>query len=229
VQGVGGVIPHPPEFLAHLREFCDRTGALLIFDEILTGMGRTGPMWAFEESGVVPDVLLAGKGLASGYPISLIASRREILDRLPFGGPGAGASTFASGNLACAAGAATLGLLEDGTVLANARAVGASMLAALDELKERHRIIGDVRGRGLLLALELVADRRTKEKVAPPVVRRLLLALARRGVLVAGGGHILRITPPLVIEEALALRGVELVDQALSEVEAEVEAEVGRS
>ncbi|HEV3400404.1 MAG TPA: aspartate aminotransferase family protein, partial [Acidimicrobiales bacterium] len=208
VQGVGGVIPHPPEFLAHLREFCDRTGALLIFDEILTGMGRTGPMWAFEESGVLPDVLLAGKGLASGYPISLIASRREILDKLPFGGPGAGASTFASGNLACAAGAATLGLLEDGTVLANARAVGASMLQALEELKERHPMIGDVRGRGLLLALELVANRQTKEKIAPPVVRRLLVALARRGVLVAGGGHILRITPPLVIDEALALRGV---------------------
>jgi 4-aminobutyrate aminotransferase/(S)-3-amino-2-methylpropionate transaminase len=222
VQGVGGVIPHPPEFLAHLREFCDRTGALLIFDEILSGMGRTGPMWAFEESGVLPDVLLAGKGLASGYPISLIASRREILDKPPFGGPGAGASTFASGNLACAAGAATLGLLEDGTVLANARAVGASMLQALEELKDRHPMIGDVRGRGLLLALELVADRQTKEKVAPPVVRRLLLALARRGVLVAGGGHILRITPPLVIDEAMALKGVELVDQALAEVEAEV-------
>ncbi|HEX8769620.1 MAG TPA: aminotransferase class III-fold pyridoxal phosphate-dependent enzyme, partial [Acidimicrobiales bacterium] len=87
VQGVGGVIAHPPEFLAHLRSFCDRTGALLIFDEILCGMGRTGPMWAFEESGVVPDVLLAGKGLASGYPISLIASRREVLDAGPFGRP----------------------------------------------------------------------------------------------------------------------------------------------
>jgi 4-aminobutyrate aminotransferase-like enzyme len=96
------------------------------------------------------------------------------------------------------------------------------MLQALEELKDRHPMIGDVRGRGLLLALELVADRQTKEKVAPPVVRRLLLALARRGVLVAGGGHILRITPPLVIDEAMALKGVELVDQALAEVEAEV-------
>ena len=220
VQGVGGVIPHPPEFLSYLREFCDRTGALLIFDEILTGMGRTGPMWAFEESGVVPDVLLAGKGLASGYPVSLIASRRELLDQLPFGGPGAGASTFASGNLACAAGAATLGLLEDGVVLANARKVGASMLAALADLQERHPLIGDVRGRGLLLALELVTDRETKEKAPPAVVRRLLVALARRGVLVAGGGHILRLTPPLVITESMARRGVELLDQALAEVEA---------
>jgi acetylornithine/succinyldiaminopimelate/putrescine aminotransferase len=105
VQGVGGAIAHPPEFLAHLRELCDRTGALLIFDEILCGMGRTGTMWAFEGSGVLPDVLLAGKGLASGYPVSVIASRRELLDRPPFGQPGAGASTFASGNLACAAGA----------------------------------------------------------------------------------------------------------------------------
>ncbi|MGH9283931.1 MAG: aspartate aminotransferase family protein, partial [Acidimicrobiales bacterium] len=100
VQGVGGVIPFPPGFLAHLRALCDRTGALLVFDEILTGVGRTGPMWAFEATGVVPDVLLAGKGLAGGYPISLLASRREVLDAGPFGRPGAGASTFASGNLA---------------------------------------------------------------------------------------------------------------------------------
>lgn len=222
VQGVGGVILHPPEFLAHLRQFCDRTGALLIFDEILSGMGRTGPMWAFEESGVVPDVLLAGKGLASGYPVSLIASRREVLDHLPFGGPGAGASTFASGNLACAAGAATLGLLEDGKVLAQARRVGTTMLSGLRQLAERHPVIGDVRGRGMLLALELVADRQTKQKLPPPLVRNLLVGLARRGVLVAGGGHILRITPPLVLSETLAERGIDLVDQALSELESEV-------
>ena len=220
VQGVGGVIPHPPEFLAYLRQFCDRTGALLIFDEILSGMGRTGTMWAFEDSGVVPDVLLAGKGLASGYPISVIASRREVMDALPFGGPGAGASTFASGNVACAAGAATLRLMEDGSVLENARTVGAAMLAACKELQGRHPLIGDVRGRGLLLALELVADRETKQRAPPEVARRLLVALARRGVLLAGGSHILRVTPPLVIGEPMALRGVEILDEALSEVEA---------
>lgn len=219
VQGVGGAIVHPPAFLEHLREFCDRTGALLIFDEILTGVGRTGSMWAFEQTGVVPDVLLAGKGLASGYPVSLIASRREILDALPFGQPGAGASTFASGNLACAAGTATLGLLADGTVLEHARRVGEQMLAGLQELASRHPIIGDVRGRGLLLAVELVRDRGTRERVAPTVGRQLLAALARRGVLIAGGGPVVRITPPLVISEALVRRGLELFDEALAEVE----------
>ncbi len=219
VQGVGGVIPFPPEFLAHLRRLCDRTGALLIFDEILTGVGRTGPMWAFEASGVVPDVLLAGKGLASGYPISLIASRREVLDAGPFGRPGAGASTFASGNLACAAGVATLGMLDDGAVLENGRKVGAGMLAALRDLAGRHPIIGDVRGVGMLLALELVSDRAAKTPIAPHVARRLLEAMARRGVLVAGAGAVLRITPPLVISEAMALAGVAALDDALSEVE----------
>ncbi len=218
VQGVGGVIPFPPEFLAHLRALCDRTGALLIFDEILTGVGRTGPMWAFEASGVVPDVLLAGKGLGCGYPMSLIASRREVLDAEPFGRPGAGASTFASGNMACAAGVATLGLLEDGTILANGRAVGASMLAALRRLADRHRIIGDVRGAGMLMALELVSERATKTPVPPATVRRLVVALARRGVLVAGAGPVLRITPPLVITEEMALAGVALLDEALAEV-----------
>lgn len=221
VQGVGGAIVHPPAFLAHLREFCDRTGALLIFDEILSGVGRTGSMWAFEQTGVVPDILLAGKGLASGYPVSLIASRREILDTLPFGMPGAGASTFASGNLACAAGAATLGMLADGTVLDHARRVGAQMLEGLEELAGRHPVIGDVRGKGLLLAVELVRDRATRERVAPEVGRHLLGALARRGVLVAGGGPVVRITPPLVISEALARRGLELLDDAFTEVERE--------
>ena len=220
VQGVGGVIPFPAEFLAHLRRLCDRTGALLVFDEILTGVGRTGPMWAFEASGVVPDVLLAGKGLASGYPISLLASRREVLDAGAFGRPGAGASTFASGNLACAAGAATLGMLEDGSILANGRRVGASMLAALGQLATRHRIIGDVRGVGMLLALELVDDRTAKTPVAPATARHLLVALARRGVLVTGAGPVLRITPPLVITEDMALAGVALLDEALGEVEA---------
>ncbi|MGH9177200.1 MAG: aspartate aminotransferase family protein [Acidimicrobiales bacterium] len=220
VQGVGGVISFPPEFLAHLRELCDRTGALLVFDEILTGVGRTGPMWAFEATGVVPDVLLAGKGLAGGYPISLLASRREVLDGGPFGRPGAGASTFASGNLGCAAGEAVLALLEDGAVLANGRRVGAALLAALGDLAGRHRLVGDVRGVGMLLAVELVRDRATKEPVGPVVARRLVTALAQRGVLVAGGGSVLRITPPLVISEEMALVAVRLLDEALAEVEA---------
>jgi len=219
VQGVGGVIPVPPEFLAHLRAVCDRTGALLVFDEVLTGVGRTGTMWAFEQSGVVPDVLLAGKGLAGGFPISLIASRRELLDTGPFGRPGAGASTFASGNLACGAGKAVLDLLADGTVLANARQVGAVLRSGLEDLAPRHRLVGDVRGVGMLLALELVADRASKDPIGPPVARHLLLALAQRGVLVAGAGAVLRITPPLVLTEAQARQGLAILDDALTEVE----------
>jgi 4-aminobutyrate aminotransferase-like enzyme len=219
VQGVGGVIPHPPEFLAHLRDFCDRTGALLIFDEVLTGAGRTGTMWAFERSGVVPDVMIAGKGLGSGYPLSFIASRREVLDAGPFGRPGAGASTFASGNLACAAGAATLGMLADGSVLENAARVGDAMLGALRDVQARHRLVGDVRGVGLLIGVELVADRDTKSRPPPEIPRRLLVALARRGVLTSGAGPVLRITPPLVISERMALKAVALLDDALSEVE----------
>ena len=220
VQGVGGVIAFPPEFLAHLRALCDRTGALLVFDEILTGVGHHPGVLERPHGAGAPDVLLAGKGLACGYPISLIASRREVLDSGPFALPGAGASTFASGNVACAAGAAALSLLEDGAILANGRAVGAAMLAALGAVGERHRMVGDVRGVGMLMALDLVRDRATKEPIAPATARRLVLALARRGVLVAGGGAVLRVTPPLVIDEDMALAGVALLDEALTEVEA---------
>lgn len=221
VQGVGGVLPQPPGFLAHLREFCDRTGALLILDEVLTGAGRTGTMWAFEQAGVTPDVLVAGKGLASGYPMSLLASRREVLDAGSFGRPGAGASTFASGNLACTAGAATLGMLADGTVLAQARRTGERMLDALGDLQQRHPLVGDVRGAGLLLGVELVTDRQARTRPDPAVPRAVMTALARRGVLTASPGPVLRLSPPLVIPERLALRGIELLDDALTEVERE--------
>lgn len=227
VQGVGGVIPQPPEFLAHLREFCDRTGALLIFDEVLTGAGRTGSMWAFEQAGVLPDVLIAGKGLGSGYPMSLIAGRREVLDAGHFGRPGAGASTFASGNLACTAGAATLAMLADGTILARARNTGELMLSALRELQARHPIVGDVRGTGMLLGVELVTDRETRERPPPTVARALMTALARRGVLTASPGPVLRLSPPLVISEQLALRATELLGDALTEVEREFDIGTG--
>lgn len=220
VQGAGGVIPHPPEFLMVLREFCDRVGALLIFDEILTGAGRTGTMWAFEQSGVIPDILVAGKGLASGFPISLIASRPEVMAALPFGQPGGGATTFASSNLACAAGLATLELLKDGRTIQHARDLGNLLLEQLRLLQSEHPIIGDVRGSGMLIGVELVANRDTKQPVGPDVSRMLLQALAARGVLTVSGGPVLRITPPLVISEGLASRGVQILDGALSEVEA---------
>lgn len=219
VQGVGGVIEHPPEFLAHLRELCDRTGALLVFDEILTGAGRTGSMWAFERAGVVPDVLLAGKGLGSGYPMSVLASRPEVLGSGASARPGAGASTFAGGNLASAAGAATLALLEDGSVVANAKKVGSLMLEGLRAIQERHPLVGDVRGVGLLIGVELVAERSSKRRPPPEVPRELLIAMARRGLLGSGAAPVLRVTPPLVISEGLARRALSLLDDALSEVE----------
>jgi 4-aminobutyrate aminotransferase-like enzyme len=157
--------------------------------------------------------------VASGYPISLIASRREILDAGPFGQPGAGASTFASGNLACAAGQASLEMLADGRIVEQARRVGESMLAGLRDLQDRHPMIGDVRGVGMLMALELVTDRAAKTRISPATARRLLVALANRGVLTAGAAPIMRITPPLVMGEKMARRAIDLLDDALSEVE----------
>lgn len=221
IQGGGGIISHPPEFLKYMREFCDRTGALLIFDEILCGVGRTGRMWAFENSGVVPDILVAGKGLGSGYPMSLIATRREIMEAPPYGKPLAGATTFAGGNLACAAGVATLGLLQDGSLFEHVRQVGKAVWQALLEMKEQHRLIGDVRGEGLLLGVEFVSDRETKEPISTELAHKLLHSLTRRGVLTSSAVSVLRLTPPLVISETLALRALELLDEALTEIEAE--------
>ena len=205
VQGECGVWPIGDDVLSAARAACDRTGALLIFDEIQCGMGRTGSLWSFERGPVRPDAFTAAKSLASGLPVGALVARGDAADVLQ---PGDHGTTFGGGALVAAAALATLDLIDDERQLARVRALGERMQAGLEELRARGKL-ADVRARGLMLGADLAPDR---AGAAPKVVRD---ALASRLVLNATGPDTLRFLPPFVIEEADVDRVVEYLDTTL--------------
>ncbi len=219
LQGAGGMIPIPAGFLELLRAFCDRTGALLVFDEILTGGGRTGLLWAYEHSGVEPDLLLLGKGIGGGFPIGIVAGPRRVMDAGPGAQPTHNSSTFGGNPLACAAGLATLtALLEEGLV-DNAFRVGEYLMTALGEGLAQHRNVADVRGLGLAIGVELVRDRAARTPVSGDFIRDVLRGLLRRGVVISSTGHVMRITPPLCLTTPQADFISHAVGSTLAELE----------
>ena len=215
VQGEGGYVVPPPGFLGALRELCDRHGILLVFDEVQSGIGRTGRMFAceHEDEGVEPDVLLTAKGLGSGMPIGAIIAKESVMkwDR------GAHGSTFGGNPVCCAAALATLDLVE-GELTANARVMGKRLLEAMQHLAERHTVIGDVRGLGLMVGVEFVKDRKSREP-AREIVEELVQRAFKRGLLILGAGRSsLRLAPPLIIDEYDVDTAVRLIDEILEEL-----------
>ena len=159
VQGEGGYYPAPVAFMRELRALCDEHGILLIADEVQSGFGRTGEMWAFEHSGIVPDVVVTAKAIANGLPLSAIITSRELQERW---GRGAHGTTYGGNPVACAAGVAVLQTIADEDLVANARIRGAELSGGLRELMAEHAGIGDVRGPGLMIGVEFVTDRSTR-------------------------------------------------------------------
>ena len=214
IQGEGGYLVPPQQFHDRLRALTRRHGILLIVDEVQSGMGRTGKMLASEHYGLVPDVMTLAKGIASGLPLGVALAHADIMDWPP----GAHASTFGGNPVSCAAALATIKLLKD-TLIENARLVGDCLLDGLKALAERHPLVGDVRGKGLMIGVELVRDRETKER-ATRERDEVVAACFRRGMLVLGAGaNALRFAPPLVLSKAQADDAVQILDQALTEVE----------
>lgn len=212
-QGEGGYVMPRPEFLAAWRKICDDNGILLVFDEIQTGVGRTGRMWASDYFGVAPDILLTAKGLGSGMPIGAIVAKERIMTWKQ----GTHGTTFGGNPVCCAAALATLDLVEGG-LCENARRMGARLLAGLKRLQEKHGCIGDVRGVGLMIGVELVKDRKTKEPAAE-LTRELELAAFRKGLLLLScGKSVIRVAPPLVVNEYDVDAGLDILDRSLSEV-----------
>jgi 4-aminobutyrate aminotransferase len=215
VQGEGGYVVPPPGFLGALRELCDKHGILLVFDEVQSGIGRTGRMFAceHEDEGVEPDILLAAKGLGSGMPIGAIIARESVMKW----GRGAHGSTFGGNPVCCAAALATLDLVEGG-LAENARVMGKRLLARMQPLAERQPAIGDVRGLGLMVGVELVKDRATREP-AKELLDELVQRAFRKGLLVLGAGRSsLRLAPPLVVDEYDVDTAVVMIDEVLTEV-----------
>ena len=217
VQGEGGYYPAPAEFLPRLRTLCDRHGMLLIADEIQTGIGRTGRMFAVEHSGVVPDIITLAKGMGGGFPISAIVGRADVMDAVAPGGLG---STYAGSPIACAAALAVLDIIESEQLLERSGRLGERMQGRLRALAARYPAIGDVRGLGLMVAIEFFDDA-ARSKPAPEMAKAVVAEAAQRGLLVLSCGvygNVIRIMAPLTIPDGLLDEGLGLLEDTVAAV-----------
>jgi 4-aminobutyrate aminotransferase len=213
VQGEGGYVVPPAGYLRELRQLCDRHGILLVCDEVQCGVGRTGKMWACEYEGIEPDILLSAKGLGSGLPIGAIIAKESVMKWKP----GAHGTTFGGNPVCCAAALATLDIVER-ELLPNVNRVGERLIAGARKLQEKYAVIGDVRGRGLMVGVEFVKDRETREP-APDVPRDLVGRAFQKGLLLLGcGKSSLRLAPPLVVDEYDVDTALRIIDQSLAEM-----------
>jgi 4-aminobutyrate aminotransferase len=214
IQGEGGYLPAPAEFLQGLQRICRKYGILLVADEVQSGMGRTGKWWASDHAGIEPDIICTAKGIASGMPLSAMIARAEVMNWTP----GAHASTFGGNPVCIAASLATLKLLENG-YMANAARLGDYIMKRTANWTEKHKIVGQVRGRGLMIGIEFVRDQKTKEK-ATDLRNKLVQMAFHKGLLVLGSGDTtMRIAPPLMIDEAQADFALNTLEACITEVE----------
>ncbi len=220
IQGEGGYIVPPDDFFPALRRLADKYGMLLIADEVQTGVGRTGKMWAIEHWGVEPDIVASAKGLASGVPFGAMIARRSLAEQWPKGAHG---NTYGGNPLASVAALETLDMVENG-LMQNAAEVGAYALDGLKQMMARHPTIGDARGKGLMLAIEFVRDRETKEPF--PELRDLVEQYAfRLGLLTMGSGaSVLRMAPPLIVTREQIDEAWTILDAAITRAEREMAA-----
>ena len=217
IQGEGGFITPPAEYFPRLREICNKHGMLLIIDEVQTGMGRTGKIFAIDHWGVAPDLVTTAKSLAAGMPLSAVTGRTEIMSTSHVGGLG---STYGGNPVALAAAKAVLEILTKDGLLQRGEVLGERMLTRFNEMQARHELIGDVRGKGPMLALELVRDRETKEPAADEAKKLVSLCYKKGLIILACGnyGNVIRTLMPLVITDEELERGMSILDEAFNEL-----------
>ena len=217
IQGEGGYVVAPTIFMQELRRICDKHGILLVADEVQSGAGRTGKWWAIEHTGVQPDIVCMAKGIASGMPLGICMTRASIMDWKP----GSHASTFGGNPVSIAAALATLDILaREG--LANATKQGQNIFARLRDWPAKHPIVGDVRGRGLMIGIEIVKDQHTRE-VAPHLRDRIVDLAFERGLLILGcGENSIRLAPPLIVNEHEAAIALDILEECVSVAEHEL-------
>jgi 4-aminobutyrate aminotransferase len=212
IQGEGGFIPAPAFFLQELQRLCHQHGIVLILDEVQAGMGRTGRWWAYDHAGITPDIVLTAKGIASGMPISAFIAKESIMQWKP----GAHGSTY-GGNPVCVASAlATMELIEGG-LMANAEKIGNYIFSKINNWPSRFNIVGDVRGKGLMIGVEIVRDQDTKEKAAD-LRDKIIDNAFRRGLLTLGSGeNSIRLSPPLIIDQEQADCAIRIMEESIQE------------
>ena len=212
IQGEGGYVIAPNAFMQELRRICDRHGILLVSDEVQSGAGRTGKWWAIEHTGVQPDIICSAKGIASGMPLGVMISRADIMDWVP----GSHASTFGGNPVCIAAALATLDVIERENLMQNATEVGNHMLQRMADWPKKYRVVGDVRGRGLMVGVEIVKDKQTKE-YGPDHRDRIVELAFERGILFLGcGPSTVRIAPPLVVTKDEADVALDALEESVA-------------
>lgn len=218
IQGWAGAQTPPDEYMPLLREICDRRGVLLMADEILTGMGRTGKMLAMEHWGVVPDITTIGKGLGNGFPIAATLLHARYQEKL---GNLSASTTFGGNPMACAAALAVLDIFDQEQIVERGRKLGNFLMQKLRELQTRHAIVGDVRGKGCYLGIEIVTDRETNTP-SPEAATLIYRKAFEKGLAWIPAGNTLRIAPPLIMSESVAEKGVLIIEEAIIETESEL-------
>jgi 4-aminobutyrate aminotransferase len=214
IQGEGGYVPAPRAFLQELRRICDQHGILLVADEVQCGAGRTGKWWAIQHSGVEPDMVTIAKGIASGMPLGVLLARSEIMDWVP----GSHASTFGGNPICIEAALATMDVLER-EAIGNAEAVGEHMMKRLRRWVESHPMVGDVRGVGLMIGVEIVKDKQTRATAHDERDRIVDLAFERGVLLLGAGENTVRLVPPLIVTKEQADIAMDVLEECIGTLE----------
>ena len=216
IQGWGGSVVPPDEFIPRLRKICDKYGALLIADEVLSCMGRSGKMFAMEHWNTVPDITTLGKGFGNGFPVTAMCvsdKYKENIENI------SASSSYGGNPMACAAALASIEVIEEENLCERSAHLGDVFLKRMREMKQRHKIIGDVRGKGCLLAMELVKDKDANKEPFDEAGKLVYQKAFRKGLAWVPAGHILRLSPPIIMEDDMALKGLDIIEEAVSEVE----------
>lgn len=217
IQGEGGYVVPPPEYFQRIKKLADKYGLLLIDDEVQSGMGRTGKWFAIEHWGIEPDIVCTAKALASGLPLGATIAKAEIMDWVP----GSHASTFGGNPLSCVAASAVIDVVKEERLLENANKQGAHIMKRLEDLKENCEIVGDVRGKGLMIGMEIVEDKESR-KPAPEKVTEIMMSSWKRGInVISCGVSTIRIAPPLIITRDLVDSALDIIEDVTREVEKE--------
>jgi 4-aminobutyrate aminotransferase/(S)-3-amino-2-methylpropionate transaminase len=218
IQGEGGFVTPPPEYFPKLAEICKKYGIVLIIDEVQTGAGRTGSFLAIEHWGIEPDIVTQAKSLGGGMPLSAVTGRRELMDAPHPGGLG---GTYSGNPLSCQAALAVLEILFEGNLLKRSKALGEILMKRFKARQKTHEIIGDVRGKGPMLALELVKDRQTKEPATQAAKDLVKICYDKGLVLLSCGnaGNVIRTLMPFVITDEQLDKGLAILEESLSEIE----------
>ncbi len=218
MQGTAGNVIPPDDWLPAIKSVAKDLGAMLIADEMITGFGRTGKMWGVEHSGTAPDIMTVGKGMGSGFPVSGVLLSGELGKSEPFGKPSASSSSYGGNPLAAVAVSETIKAIKNERLVENSRKVGGKLLERFKVLAEKYEFVGDVRGRGLLIGIDLVRDLKTKEFLSRKVTETIFQEALKRGLVTMSYFPRMRINPPLVITEEQALAGADILDEVFAHV-----------